>query len=173
MSLADPDDRPCVVHCFRAASVSDFARDAWAMQKGHLMAVALETIILCRLSRSYIIYHVYSQYIGVSLNRSPPKSPMLFQFNRIFHYKSSILVYLHLWKPPYYIVDIAYCLLPFFVVGCMTPQKNQCGAGLPSHVCLIKPLRRPTTVNPGQMGDWSRPIITIFWGINIHSFTSY
>ena len=77
-------------------------------------------------------------------------------------------MYLHLWKPPYYIVDIAYCLLPFFVVGCMTPQKNQCGAGLPSHVCLVKPLRRPTTVNPGQMGDWSRPIITIFWGINIH-----
>ena len=122
MSLADPDDRPCVVHCFRAASVSDFARDAWAMQKGHLMAVALETIILCRLSRSYIIYHVYSQYIGVSLNRSPPKSPMLFQFNRIFHYKSSILVYLHFMETS--ILYSRHCLLPFFVVGCMTPQKK-------------------------------------------------
>ena len=43
-------------------------------------------------------YHKNGIHMGVSWNGGTPKSS---HFNRIFHYKPSILGYPHLWKPPY------------------------------------------------------------------------
>ena len=40
-------------------------------------------------------------HMGVSKNRGTPKSSILICFNRVFHYKPSILGYPHFWKHPY------------------------------------------------------------------------
>ena len=39
-----------------------------------------------------------SQYMGVSENSG---TPQIIHFNRVFHYKPSILGYPYFWKPPY------------------------------------------------------------------------
>ena len=40
-------------------------------------------------------------HMEVSWNGGTPGTPKIIHFNRIFHYKPSILGYPHLWKPPY------------------------------------------------------------------------
>ena len=45
------------------------------------------------------------QYMDISENRGTPY-PQIIHFNRVFHYKSSILEYLYFWKHPYIYIYI-------------------------------------------------------------------
>ncbi len=47
----------------------------------------------------YIYLHEWLIFIGVSKNRGGP--PQIIHFNRVFHYKPSILGYPYFWKHPY------------------------------------------------------------------------
>ena len=57
--------------------------------------------------------------MGVSLNGGTPKSS---HFDRVFHYKPSILGYLYFWKHPYYFIEGS--MLPTCYKGTRMVQKN-------------------------------------------------
>ncbi len=45
------------------------------------------------------------QDMGVSKNRGGPPTSSIFHFNRLFHYKPSILGYPYFWKHPYLLIQ--------------------------------------------------------------------
>ncbi len=94
--LGWPSDRSLVARICLAYLVSSLktSQQALAPKIGHQNAPKKESWIILQSHENFRGYMGVSKYRGV-------KPPQIIHFNRVFHYKPSILGYHYFWKHPY------------------------------------------------------------------------